>query len=53
MPEVVEVFFTTLCLDNNLSGTMITGIFIEKGRYTRHELEGLDILTKNLPLRIE
>ncbi|CAH6421232.1 Formamidopyrimidine-DNA glycosylase [uncultured virus] len=53
MPEVVEVFFTAIYLNNKLKNKQIREINILKGRYTKQHLNGLSSFKKNLPLKIK
>lgn len=52
MPEVVEVFMTTLYLKHYLLNKKVKNIKILGGRYKRHRLNGLSTILENVPLTI-
>jgi len=52
MPEVVEVLLTALYLNDKLKNRDLTNLKILSGRYSRHELQGKNLIDKNKPLTI-
>jgi len=52
MPEVCEVYLTTLYPKTKLLGTYITNINILGGRYSKKPLKGLKDFKKTFPYKI-
>lgn len=50
MPEVVEVTLTALWLNERLSGKQINKITVLGGRYSRHDLKGMDFINTYKPI---
>ncbi len=53
MPEITEVLITSHYLISKIKNRYISNIKILSGRYTHQDLEGLDVLKKNMPVKIK
>jgi formamidopyrimidine-DNA glycosylase len=53
MPEVVEVCYTAIYLNDKLKDSKITNIKILGGRYSRHPMRGLNYFKQNLPMKVK
>ncbi len=52
MPEITEVELTRQFISEKIKNKYVTNIEIIGGRYSKKKLEGIDMIKKNLPLKI-